>query len=108
MMYFVTIYSTQGKNRLQKMLVYEADKWNCTLIKDAESKKACIDYFRTMLDAVNQSFPKCTPCKFATGEEHIAFQSPDGLDSFVQITFKKVSGVYDGIVRVKAEEGGNQ
>lgn len=113
MMHFLTIYSTQGKNSLQKFLVTEASKWNCTLVEDdlgpnGEAKQACIDHFRKMLDYANQQFPKCTPCKFATGEEHIAFQTPDGLDSFVQITFQKVRYVYDGINRMKVKEGGQQ
>lgn len=113
MMHFLTVYSTQGKNSLQKFLVTEAGKWHCTLVEDdlgpdGEAKLACIDHFRKMLDTANQQFPKCTPCKFATGEDHIAFQTPDGLDSFVQITFKKVRYVYDGILRMKAKEGGNQ
>lgn len=102
MMHFLTVYSTQGKNSLQKFLVDAACKWDCTLVDDVllrqgEAKRACIDHFRKMLDTANQQFPKCTPCKFATGEDHIAFQTPDGLDSFVQITFKKVRYVYDGI-----------
>lgn len=114
MMHFLTVYSTQGKNSLQKFLVAEADKWKCTLVEDfpcdtdGEAKQACIDHFRKMLDTANQQFPKCTPCKFATGEDHIAFQTPDGLDSFVQITFQKVRYVYDGIDRMKAKEGGQQ
>ena len=114
MMYFLTVYSTQGKNSLQKALVSEAEKWKCTLIEDdpgrpdGEAKQACIEHFRKILDYANQQFPKCTPCKFATGEEHIAFQTPDGLDSFVQITFKKVRYVYDGVARMKAKEGGEK
>ena len=78
MMHFLTVYSTQGKNSLQKFLVAAVDKW------------------------------KCTPCQFATGEDYIAFQTPDGLDSFVQITFQKVRYVYDGINRMKVKEGGQQ
>lgn len=113
MMHFLTVYSTQGKNSLQKFLVEEAGKWNCTLVEDfpgdqdGEAKMACIDHFRKMLDHAKQQYPKCTPCKFATGEEHIAFQTPDGLDSFVQITFKRVRYVYDGVDRIK-EKGGCQ
>lgn len=47
MMYFLTVYSTQGKNSLQKALVAEASKWHCTLIEDdlgpnGEAKPACI------------------------------------------------------------------
>ncbi|MBR3699205.1 MAG: hypothetical protein IKM85_06730 [Bacteroidales bacterium] len=108
MMHFLTVYSTQGKNSLQKFLVAEADKWKCTLVDDdlgpdGEAKRACIEHFRKMLDTANQQFPKCTPCQFATGENHIAFQTPDGLDSFVQITFKRVLYVYDGIDRMKSK-----
>lgn len=113
MMHFLTVYSTQGKNSLQKFLVAEADKWHCTLIEDdlgpnGEAKRACIEHFRKMLDTANQQFPKCTPCQFATGEDHIAFKTPDGLDSFVQITFQKVRYVYDGINRMKVKEGGQR
>ena len=113
MMQFLTIYSTRGKNSLQKALGAEASKWHCTLIEDdlgpnGEAKRACIEHFRKMLDAFNRQFPKCTPCQFATGEEHISFQTPDGLDSFVQITFQKVRYVYDGINRMKVKEGGQQ
>lgn len=113
MMYFLTVYSTQGKNSLQKALVAEASKWHCTLIEDdlgpnGEAKRACIEHFLKMLDAFNRQFPKCTPCQFATGEEHVAFQTPDGLDSFVQITFKKVRYIYNGIDRMKVMEGGRQ
>lgn len=113
MMYFLTVYSTQGKNSLQKALVAEASKWHCTLIEDdlgpnGEAKRACIEHFRKMLDVFKRQFPKCTPCKFAIGEEHIAFQTPDGLDSFVLITFKKVRYIYDGIGRMKVKEGGQQ
>ena len=112
-MYFLTVYSTQGKNSLQKFLIAEADKWKCTLVDDdfgpeGEAKRACIEHFRKMLDTANQQFPKCTPCEFATDEEHIAFQTPDGLNSFVQITFQKVRYVYDGIIRMKVKEGGQQ
>lgn len=111
MMHFLTVYSTQGKNSLQKFLVAEADKWKCTLVDDdlgpdGEAKRACIEHFRKMLDTANQQFPKCTPCKLATGEGYISFQTPDGLDSFVQITFQKVRYVYNGIDRMKAKEGG--
>ena len=113
MMHFLTVYSTQGKNSLQKALVAEAIKWNCTLVEDdlcpnGEAKRACIEHFRKMLDTANQQFPKCTLCKFATGEGHIAFQTPDVLDSFVQITFNEVRYVYDGINRMKVKEGGQQ
>lgn len=113
MMHFLTVYSTQGKNNLQKFLVAEADKWKCTLVDDdfgpdGEAKRACIEHFRKMLDTANQQFPKCTPCQFATGEDHIAFQTPDGLDSIVQITFQKVRYVYNGIDRMKAKEAGTQ
>lgn len=109
MMYFLTVYSTQGKNSLQKALVAEASKWHCTLIEDdlgpnGEAKRACIEHFHKMLDAFNRQFPKCTPCKFATGEGLISFQTPDGLDSFVQITFKKVRYIYNGIDRMKVKE----
>ena len=108
MMHFLTVYSTQGKNNLQKFLVAEADKWNCTLVDDdlgpdGEAKRACIEHFRKMLDYANEKFPKCTPCKFAADEDHVAFQTPDGLDSFVQITFKRVLYVYDGIDRMKSK-----
>lgn len=114
MMHFLTVYSTQGKNSLQKFLVLEAGKWNCTLVEDfpcdpdGEAKQACIDHFRKMLDIANQQFTKCTPCKFAAEDDYVAFQTPDGLDSFVQITFKKVRYVYDGINRMKVKAGGNQ
>lgn len=104
-MYFLTVYSTQGKNSLQKALVHDASKWNCTLIEDEVAKKECINHFRKMLDAGNEQFPKCRPCNFSSDEEHIAFQSPE-FDSFVQITFKKVCFVYDGITHMKAKEGG--
>lgn len=107
MMYFLTVYSTQGKNSLQKALVHDADEWNGTLIKDEFSKKQVIDIFRRMLDAGNMLFPKCRPCIFSFSEEHIAFQSPE-YDSFVQITLKKVNFVYNGFTRMKAEEGGAQ
>lgn len=96
MMYFVTVYSTQGKNSLQKALVSMAERLNCTLIKSTESKKECIERLRNMLNDTNQQFPKCSPCKFARSEEHISFQSPDGLDSFVQFTFKQVRFIYEG------------
>lgn len=102
MMYFLTVYSTQGKNSLQKALVHDAEKWTCTLIEDETAKKECVSHFRKMLDAANQQFPKCKPCKFSVSEDHIAFQSPES-DSFVQITLKKVCFVYDGIMRMKAK-----
>lgn len=54
MMHFLTVYSTQGKNNLQKFLVTEASKWNCTLVEDdlgpnGEAKRACIDSLLSQL-----------------------------------------------------------
>ena len=101
MMYFLTVYSTQGKNSLQKALIHDAEKWDCTLLDDEAAKKECIEHFRKLLDAGNEQFHQCRPCKFSFSEDHIAFQSPE-FDSFVQITIKKVCYVYDGIVHIKA------
>ena len=107
-MHYINIHSIQGKNKLQRTLVAEAEKWNGTLIKDDEARRACITEIRKTLEHCNGVFPKCSPCRLSTHENSITFETDKVDDTFVIFTFYKVKNTYDGIMLRPEKKGGNQ
>ena len=108
MRYYVTVYSIQGKNNLQKALIMEAEKWGGTLIEEEGSKEAFIDHMRKVLNHFNRELPKCRPCEMSTNDNSISFSTQMTDDTFATLTLHEVKYVYDGIMRYKEKKGGNQ
>ena len=106
MMYYINIHSIQGKNKLQKALVAEAEKWNGTLINNDEAKKACISDIRKTLEHCNGLFPKCSQCRMSMYDNSISFATDKVDDTFIIFTFYKVKNTYDGIILRQEKQGG--
>lgn len=108
MMYYIEVHTINGKNNLQKSLAGEADRWKGTLVEDESARQACIDHFRKGLEKANEAFPKCKPCQMSLHDGSICFSTCMTDDTFAIVTFNEVKCVYDGILRMKAKEGGQQ
>ena len=97
MRYYLSVYTLQPANSLQRMLVEEAKRWNGTLIDSDRAKDDLILLFRTYIEKANKQCAKCRACRLDTGEDVFVIDVRDVVHStFVTFRFHKIRRYYYG------------
>lgn len=106
MMYYVKTHLTSARNRLQKTIIEELERWNGTLLTDEHAKEVFIGHMRDFVLRTNADFPSCRCCEVCTRYEGLMTFDSAGMGSFAEFNFYKVSLVYDGnTAQLETEEG---
>ena len=108
MMYYVITKTLRGKNALQKALIRVVEGWMGCLIDDDEAKTCFIERMGKAVDYLNAKNPKCKPCLITGINDVFTIKAAGEENAFATFVVLKVKATYDGIMRWKEEEGGEQ
>lgn len=108
MMHFVQTHHLQPKNKLQEDIILEVEKWNATLIEDENAKKWFIYTMKKLVKFYNAKNHKCKPCIMTGLNDVFTIKSDGEENAFATFVVLKVKATYDGIMRWKEEEGGEE
>ena len=97
MRYYLSVYTLQPANSLQRMLVEEAQEWHGCLIESDAARSACYEKMSACVGRCNRERPKCKPCSIERSENGFSIRVANDYDSdFAMFTFNKIRNVYTG------------
>lgn len=108
MMYYVKIYTVNGRNNVQKSIIAECQQWNGTLLTDEQARKAFIGRMCDFVLSANSDVHQSRRCNVIANEKRLSITANNIEYSFVEIDFFKVNLVYDGNIAKREKEGGAQ